>query len=78
MGGDLPAARGRRPGSGQFDAEIVAVTLADGTQVAKDDGPRPGTTAEVLSQLKPAFDPENGTVTAGNACRSTTAPPRCS
>ena len=54
--------------SGQFDAEIVPVTLADGTQVAKDDGPRPGTTAEVLSQLKPAFDPENGTVTAGNAC----------
>jgi acetyl-CoA C-acetyltransferase len=54
--------------SGHFDREIVSVTLADGTEVAKDDGPRPGTTAEVLSQLKPAFDPENGTVTAGNAC----------
>src|ERR671916_704104 len=54
--------------AGQFDAEIVPVTLSDGTQVTKDDGPRPGTTAEVLSQLKPAFDPENGTVTAGNAC----------
>jgi acetyl-CoA C-acetyltransferase len=54
--------------AGQFDAEIVPVTLADGTQVTKDDGPRPGTTAEVLAQLKPAFDPENGTVTAGNAC----------
>jgi acetyl-CoA C-acetyltransferase len=54
--------------AGQFDAEIVPVTLADGTEVTKDDGPRPGTTAEVLSQLKPAFDPENGTVTAGNAC----------
>jgi acetyl-CoA C-acetyltransferase len=52
---------------GHFDAEIVPVTLADGTQVTKDDGPRPGTTVEVLSQLKPAFDPE-GTVTAGNAC----------
>src|ERR671916_179673 len=39
--------------SGQFDAEIVPVTLGDGTQVTKDDGPRPGTTVEVLSQLKP-------------------------
>jgi acetyl-CoA C-acetyltransferase len=54
--------------AGQFDREIVPVALADGTQVTKDDGPRPGTTAEVLAQLKPAFDPENGTVTAGNAC----------
>ena len=53
--------------SGHFDPEIVPVTLADGTHVTRDDGPRPGTTVEVLSQLKPAFDPE-GTVTAGNAC----------
>ncbi|MET0768883.1 MAG: acetyl-CoA C-acyltransferase [Solirubrobacteraceae bacterium] len=52
---------------GHFAPEIVSVTLADGTVVAADDGPRPGTTAEVLGQLKPAFDPE-GTVTAGNAC----------
>ena len=54
--------------SGHFDAEIVAVTAPDGTQVARDDGPRPGTTMEKLSQLKPAFNPEGGTVTAGNAC----------
>ena len=52
---------------GHFDPEIVPVTLADGTEVKTDDGPRPGTTAEVLAQLKPAFDPA-GTVTAGNAC----------
>jgi acetyl-CoA C-acetyltransferase len=52
---------------GHFDAEIVPVTLADGTQVTRDDGPRPGTTVEVLAQLKPAFKPD-GTVTAGNAC----------
>ena len=52
---------------GHFAPEIVAVTLADGTEVTTDDGPRPGTTAEVLGQLKPAFDPA-GTVTAGNAC----------
>jgi acetyl-CoA C-acetyltransferase len=54
--------------SGHFDPEIVAVALADGTQVTRDDGPRPGTTVEKLAELKPAFDPENGTVTAGNAC----------
>src|ERR687886_2779457 len=41
--------------SGHFDAEIVPVTLADGTQVTRDDGPRPGTTMEVLAELKPAF-----------------------
>jgi acetyl-CoA C-acetyltransferase len=52
---------------GHFDAEIVPVALADGTQVTRDDGPRPGTTVEVLAELKPAFDPA-GTVTAGNAC----------
>lgn len=31
-----------------------------------DEGPRPGTTVEVLSRLKPAFR-ENGQITAGNA-----------
>src|SRR4051794_28852333 len=53
--------------SGHFDKEIVPVTLADGTEVTKDDGPRPGTTMEKLAALKPAFKPD-GTVTAGNAC----------
>jgi acetyl-CoA C-acetyltransferase len=53
--------------SGHFDREIVPVTMADG-EVARDDGPRPGTTMEKLAELKPAFDPENGTVTAGNSC----------
>jgi acetyl-CoA C-acetyltransferase len=67
--------------SGHFDAEIVPVTVAahqdvdkEGNQVdvpetvvSKDDGPRPGTTMEVLGKLKPAFR-ENGTVTAGNSC----------
>jgi acetyl-CoA C-acetyltransferase len=54
--------------SGHFDKEIVPFTLADGTVLTKDDGPRPGTTMEKLAGLKPVFDPENGTVTAGNAC----------
>jgi acetyl-CoA C-acetyltransferase len=63
--------------SGHFDREIVpvdvpATTDKDGNEVpartlTKDDGPRPGTTMEVLAQLKPAFK-EDGTVTAGNAC----------
>jgi acetyl-CoA C-acetyltransferase len=53
--------------SGHFDAEIVPVTLEDGTEVTRDDGPRPGTTVEVLAELKPAFKPD-GTVTAGNSC----------
>jgi acetyl-CoA C-acetyltransferase len=53
--------------SGFFEREIVPVTLPDGTTVAKDDGPRAGTTYEKISQLKPVFRP-NGTITAGNAC----------
>jgi acetyl-CoA C-acetyltransferase len=53
--------------NGFFEREIVPVTLPDGTTVSKDDGPRPGTTYEAISQLKPVFRP-NGTVTAGNAC----------
>ena len=67
--------------SGHFDSEIVSVTVPAHTEtdkegnevevpetvVSKDDGPRPGTTLEKLSQLQPAFKPD-GTVTAGNAC----------
>jgi acetyl-CoA C-acetyltransferase len=66
---------------GHFDKEIVPVTVpahkdtdkegneidVPETVVSKDDGPRPGTTMEVLSTLKPAFRPD-GTVTAGNSC----------
>ena len=52
---------------GFFEREITPVTKADGTVVAKDDGPRPGTTVEGLANLKPAFRPD-GKVTAGNAC----------
>jgi acetyl-CoA C-acetyltransferase len=53
--------------SGHFDAEIVPVTMPDGTDVTRDDGPRPDTTVEILAGLKPAFR-QDGTVTAGNAC----------
>lgn len=53
--------------AGVFDREIVPVTLADGTVVSKDDGPRASSTYEKLSTLEPAFKP-GGTVTAGNSC----------
>jgi acetyl-CoA C-acetyltransferase len=53
--------------NGFFDREIIPVPLPSGAMYTKDDGPRPGTTVEVLATLKPAFR-EDGTVTAGNAC----------
>jgi acetyl-CoA C-acetyltransferase len=53
--------------NGFFDREIVPVTLPDGTTIAKDDGPRAGSSLEKLSQLEPAFK-EGGKVTAGNSC----------
>ncbi|MGI8491479.1 MAG: acetyl-CoA C-acyltransferase, partial [Acidimicrobiales bacterium] len=53
--------------NGFFEREISPLTLADGTVVATDDGPRPGTTVEALANLKPAFRPD-GEVTAGNSC----------
>jgi acetyl-CoA C-acetyltransferase len=52
---------------GFFEREIIPVELPDGRVVSTDDGPRPGTTVEVLAGLKPVFRPD-GTVTAGNCC----------
>jgi acetyl-CoA C-acetyltransferase len=51
---------------GFFDREIVPVTLADGTVVSKDDGPRASSTLEKLAELPEAFG--GGGVTAGNSC----------
>jgi acetyl-CoA C-acetyltransferase len=67
--------------SGHFDAETIPVAVPahvadDGhggtievpeAIVRADDGPRPGTTMEVLATLEPAFVP-GGSVTAGNSC----------
>ena len=53
--------------NGFFDQEIIPVPLPNGEMFTKDDGPRPGTTMEVLATLKPAFR-DDGTVTAGNSC----------
>lgn len=55
--------------SGRFKDEIVPVTIhgkKGDTVVDTDEGPRPGTTAEGLAKLKPAFK-KDGMVTAGNA-----------
>ncbi|MGI5204149.1 acetyl-CoA C-acetyltransferase [Spirillospora sp. CA-108201] len=53
--------------NGFWEKDITPVTLPDGSVAAKDDGPRPGTTYEKVSQLQPVFRPD-GTVTAGNCC----------
>ena len=52
---------------GFFAREILPVTLADGTVVSRDDGPRAGVTLEAVQGLNPVFR-EDGTVTAGNCC----------
>ena len=55
--------------SGRFDDEIAPVEVAMRKKtvvVDKDEGPRPGTTADALQKLRPAFK-KDGSVTAGNA-----------
>ena len=54
---------------GKFKDEIVPVEVKGkkgSVIVDTDEGPRPGTTAETLARLKPAFK-KDGIVTAGNA-----------
>ena len=53
--------------SGFHAREITPVRRPDGTVIATDDSPRPGTTYEALEGLQPAFRP-GGSVTAGNSC----------
>ena len=56
--------------AGAFDDEIVPVEIKTRKGVTvfdKDEGPRPGTTAESLSKLKCCSGKEGGVVTAGNA-----------
>jgi len=50
---------------GRFERETVPMRVNGSTYVS-DQGIRPGTTIEALSQLKPAFKPD-GKVTAGNS-----------
>jgi acetyl-CoA C-acetyltransferase len=56
--------------NGLFDEEITPVSIrqrkGDPLVVNEDEGVRPGTTAESLASLRPAFAPD-GTITAGSA-----------
>jgi len=55
---------------GRFSDEIVPVSVPGKkgpTLVEADEAPRSDTTLEALARLNPAFKPEGGTVTAGNA-----------
>lgn len=56
--------------SGKFAEEMTPVPMEPdyANYLAEDIGPRDGQSMEALSKLKPFFDRENGTVTAGNAC----------
>jgi acetyl-CoA C-acetyltransferase len=45
----------------------VSAKRGDTATVSEDEHPRAGSTIESLAKLKPVFDEENGTVTAGNA-----------
>lgn len=56
--------------AGRFKDEVTAVTIKTRkgeTVVDTDEYPKPDTTIEVLSKLRPAFQRDGGTVTAGNA-----------
>ena len=66
--GAVPRAGRRGQKNGSFDEEIVPVEVpqrrGDPIVVTEDEGVRPGTTAESLAKLRPAFAAD-GTVTAG-------------
>ncbi len=54
---------------GRFDDEVTPVTITSRkgeTEVSRDEGVRPDSTAESMAKLRPAFSRE-GTITAGNA-----------
>ncbi|MFO1537728.1 MAG: thiolase family protein [Actinomycetota bacterium] len=66
------AARARA--EGRFDAQIVPVEVTvDGEtrSFARDEGIRPDSSVEALAQLKAAFKPEGGVITAGNSSQIT-------
>jgi acetyl-CoA acyltransferase len=62
---------------GRFEREIIPVAVKDDDRsdteelITTDEGIRPDSSVEVLANLKPAFRPENGKVTAGNSSQIT-------
>ncbi|MGH9096613.1 MAG: thiolase family protein, partial [Acidimicrobiales bacterium] len=67
----------RATAEGRFEREIVPVAIKDDNGadtdelVTADEGIRSDSSVEVLANLKPAFRPENGRVTAGNSSQIT-------
>jgi acetyl-CoA acyltransferase len=62
---------------GRFENEIVPLAVRDDDGnatdeiLSADEGIRPDTTVEVLANLKPAYKPDGGKVTAGNSSQIT-------
>jgi acetyl-CoA acyltransferase len=62
---------------GRFERELIPVAVKDDDRadtdelVTTDEGIRPDSSVETLANLKPAFRPENGRVTAGNSSQIT-------
>jgi acetyl-CoA acyltransferase len=67
----------RATAEGRFEREIIPVAIKDDNGVdtdelvTADEGIRSDSSVEVLANLKPAFRPENGRVTAGNSSQIT-------
>jgi acetyl-CoA acetyltransferase family protein len=67
----------RATAEGRFEREIIPVAIKDDNgvdtdeRVTADEGIRSDSSVEVLANLKPAFRPENGRVTAGNSSQIT-------
>jgi acetyl-CoA acyltransferase len=61
--------------AGEFDDEIIPMEGHDANGfkmlVEHDETIRPDTTVEGLAQLRPVFDPANGTITAGSSSQIT-------
>ena len=57
--------------AGRFDDQIVPITVpqrkGDAVVVTRDEHPRADSSIEALARLRPVFQPDGGTVTAGNA-----------
>ncbi|QDT64998.1 thiolase family protein [Calycomorphotria hydatis] len=52
-----------------MSGEVIALPQRNDEPILqKDDGVRPGQSLNALRKLRPVFDRENGTITAGNSC----------
>ena len=67
----------RATAEGRFENEIIPVAIRDdegkdtSELITSDEGIRPDSTVATLGNLKPAFKPEGGKVTAGNSSQIT-------